>query len=72
MIKGFLKIMPLIFLLMLVGCYKEAHTRYSSQNISFQFDEPRKYCQRYISDTGLEMTCEEGMLLIGFVNGKTI
>jgi len=58
----------IIFLTILSACYKPAHSQFTSSTISYQFDEPRDYCQRSLSDTGLEMRCEEGEINIEFIS----
>lgn len=60
MLRKNLNLVTLIILLAtLPACYKEAHTRYQSPTISYEFDEPREYCQRELSESGLRMQCWE-------------
>lgn len=58
----------IFFNLILSACYKPAHTKFESSAISYQFDEPREYCERYLSETGIDMECKEGSIEINFVS----
>lgn len=61
----------IILVAILSACYKVAHTRYESPTISYQFDEPREYCQRELSENGLRMQCKEGSINIRFITAET-
>lgn len=51
----------------LVACYKTAYSRFESPSMSYQYDEPREYCQRTMMESGIEMHCDEGSISIRFV-----
>jgi hypothetical protein len=53
--------------LTLSACYQNAHTTTQINTYSYQFDEPKDYCREHDIDSGFELYCPEGKIIIEFV-----
>lgn len=73
MVRIFTRLVAVFIIIsILTACYKASQSQYTSSTISYQFEEPHDYCQRRMSDNGVNMQCDEGRINIKFESVDTI